>query len=246
MTRICIIGNSHVASLKTGWDEIKDRHGDCELTFFASPKRNMNNLEIKDDVLRPTTVVLRKNMKYTSGGLGQIAPNDYDAIVIYGLGLRVPRLDKRLSRAVLEQTLKDNLFQSLNYRTAMRVRSACPLPIFMGHNPMHAASEDAEQATTFMSYAEVMDELTATMDIAAVKLVSQPAATVASDWFTKSQYAKGAKRLAIKDKLEGALHDEDQQSHMGTEFGKLYLEDLFRLVHARLSAGSGAHRLASR
>lgn len=46
MTRIAVIGNSHVASLRNGWEQVGHRHDAIHLDFFAAPHPGFNELEL--------------------------------------------------------------------------------------------------------------------------------------------------------------------------------------------------------
>lgn len=48
--RIAILGNSHVAALKLGWDQIADTRPDLDLTFFAAPGRAARAMKLKSGV----------------------------------------------------------------------------------------------------------------------------------------------------------------------------------------------------
>lgn len=37
MTRIAVVGNSHVGAIKLGWDRVAERHPDLQVEFFAAP-----------------------------------------------------------------------------------------------------------------------------------------------------------------------------------------------------------------
>ncbi len=83
--KIAVLGNSHLASAKTGWEQIKDRYPGHALTFFGAPKDMMNDLELAEDVLRPQTNRLRNKLRRSSDGLEAILLPSYDAFILYGL-----------------------------------------------------------------------------------------------------------------------------------------------------------------
>ncbi|MFV0359336.1 hypothetical protein [Tropicimonas sp.] len=49
MTEILVIGNSHVASMKTGWDLIKLEYPSVRMEFFAAPVPHFGKLQLTND-----------------------------------------------------------------------------------------------------------------------------------------------------------------------------------------------------
>jgi len=192
----------------------------------------MNDLKLENDTLIPITNKLRKNMQFTSGGLTKIVLSEYDTIFLYGLGFRLPRLNRRLSRAVIQQSFKDRLLSSLVYGLVQKVRRATALPIYVGHPPQLAKGDDDDSAAMLLGYSEMIDEINAVMDIANVKIVKQPQATLVSNWYTKAQFAKGSRRLATSEARANEFHEDGERGHVNGEFGTLYLGDLFQLLEA--------------
>jgi len=50
MTRVAIIGTSHVAALKMGWDKVADQWPGTEVTFFAAPGKAARTQKLKGRV----------------------------------------------------------------------------------------------------------------------------------------------------------------------------------------------------
>lgn len=90
--RIAVLGNSHLAAAKEGWDLIASDHPACELTFFGAPGLMMGDLAIEDRALVPRTGRLRKKLERSSNGLGRIVPADFDRFILYGLQFGPRRL----------------------------------------------------------------------------------------------------------------------------------------------------------
>jgi hypothetical protein len=87
MTQICIIGDSHVAALRSGWHHAAAEFPDLQITFFAGMNRYMGGLERADGALIATTTELRQAFERTSNGLFRIE-NSYDHFLLCGLGAR--------------------------------------------------------------------------------------------------------------------------------------------------------------
>lgn len=89
---LCVLGNSHLASMKSGWDLIEQQYGDMALTFFGAPKAMMDDLELDGNALVPGNDKLKSKLKMFSGGFETIDLNAYDAFVINGLQFGPRRL----------------------------------------------------------------------------------------------------------------------------------------------------------
>ena len=90
---ICLIGNSHLAALAQAWR--KDRQGarsEVSLVYFGMRGGSDWELALQDGALSPTDDEGRASFQRSSRGRSAIAVNEYDAFVIYGLGLQVSKL----------------------------------------------------------------------------------------------------------------------------------------------------------
>jgi hypothetical protein len=88
MTRICVLGNSHVASLKLGWDSLKTQYPNVDITFFANRQRRMEALQVEKGKLVPDNEALKTAIAYTSNGLTSIDSRKFDLYLLYGLDLK--------------------------------------------------------------------------------------------------------------------------------------------------------------
>ena len=79
--KICLIGNSHLAALKMGWPEIAQDLPDVQPAFFGARGAMMARLRVRGDRLVAKTAALAEQMSFVSGGLTEIVPGDYDAII---------------------------------------------------------------------------------------------------------------------------------------------------------------------
>ena len=83
--KIAVLGNSHLAAAKTGWEQIKARYPGHALTFFGAPRDFMKDLELEGELLRPRTNKLRNKLRRSSDGLESVALGSYDGFILYGL-----------------------------------------------------------------------------------------------------------------------------------------------------------------
>ena len=90
--RICVLGNSHLAAAKHGWDQISARYPGLTLTFFGAPRNIMKDLVLEGTQLVPKTEKLLAKIQRSSGGLEAVEIRDYDAFILYGLQFGARRL----------------------------------------------------------------------------------------------------------------------------------------------------------
>jgi hypothetical protein len=90
--KVAVLGNSHLAAAKAGWEQISDRHPSRSLTFFGAPRDMMRELELAGDVLRPDSDRLRNKLRRSSDGLEAVLLPSYDAFILYGLEFGPRRL----------------------------------------------------------------------------------------------------------------------------------------------------------
>jgi hypothetical protein len=90
MTRLVVIGNSHVAALKRAWDALEARPEGVELTFFAVPDNQLRAFRLDDTLtfrLPKGAKVQRPGMEETArkvNGAASISLAETDAVVLYG------------------------------------------------------------------------------------------------------------------------------------------------------------------
>ena len=88
MTRICIISDSSVNAVKSGWPLVEDQYPDCDITYFAAGRDNMRSLEVSDGRLISSDPHCTQRMKRSSDGLDAIT-DDYDWFLIFALGFNL-------------------------------------------------------------------------------------------------------------------------------------------------------------
>jgi len=104
MTRLCLMGNSHLAALKLGWDRLRDAHPDVAVTFFGSRGAGVcKGMRLEGGALVPSAQDL-VNFRWTSGGLKEIRLEDFDCFALVALGF-APRWVWRLARRFEESAV---------------------------------------------------------------------------------------------------------------------------------------------
>lgn len=88
MTRICIVGNSHVAALKRGWREMAAARPDVVVDMFGAYGSHLADVFIANGELRAGSPEGTASLVAT-GGQEFAVLADYDAIVVVGGGPRL-------------------------------------------------------------------------------------------------------------------------------------------------------------
>jgi hypothetical protein len=151
MTRICIISDSSVNAIKTGWPLVESQYPDCELTYFAAGRDNMRTLEVSDGRLISNDPHCAQRMRRSSDGLDAIT-NDYDWYLIFALGFNLNFIvhlcmmyriecegtDERVpvSDACFQGAVEGELYDSMAMATVFKLRQITSAPIAMVAAPM--------------------------------------------------------------------------------------------------------------
>lgn len=222
--KICIVGNSHVGSLKLGWDLIKDQMPEHQIVFFGSPGARMRHLRIKDGTLVTQDPQLEQDMVATSGLGAVIDPKAYDAVVLCGLQMPFPRLRKGISRAVVKTTVHDIVNDKLAFRVAERFRKIMTAPFWMASNPLQGARSDEVEPGSYHPYDALLAEVQQAFPLPGVTFLDQPPETIRPDLRTPMMYSAGSTRLlTAEETAELIAHPANDTSHMNGDFGRLWL-----------------------
>lgn len=234
--KLCVISNSHVVSLRQGWEQVNNFFPDTSITFFASHGITLTLLEVRKGTKKGSGVLytqeglVERVLEQTSGGLKQIDISQYDAFFVYGIKLRIPLIPIGTSDAVIQQTYYDCITLSGNYDVITKIKSINKsAKIFVGHAPLPARQMTPSAAypplgTALVPYDVVFNAIKTTLRQRNIILLSQPRSTIGEDLVTKQEYSKGSVRL---DTIPGEqLGDHAQQDirHMNADFGRLYWE----------------------
>ncbi len=89
MQHICVIGNSHAASIRAGLDLMHNLKTTAYFDFFAAQRDWMREMELRGTMLVPTSDITREKIALHSGGIEHIDVRRYDQFLITGLGFGV-------------------------------------------------------------------------------------------------------------------------------------------------------------
>lgn len=248
MIKLCLIGNSHAAALKLGWELIKGEFSDLEVTIFAAPGDQMGDLRVKGRRLVPGSSKLRKTLK-TICGRGRIKEKDYDRFLVcgmkYGANTLVrlliahrlghePKDDRQpISLPFFERIAAAQLRSLPSIAMIENLRRITKKPIGLIVQPFcsdHAEWTDAKyirQPETEQKLAEKFVSLT--QDIVAsldCDVFFQPEATKSSPLRTRGEFSIGSRRLSNSNP-----HELLDIRHMNPDYGAI--------VWRSILAGSG-------
>lgn len=242
MTRVCAIGNSHLAAIMLGWKKIVDEFPGVQMSFFAAGRSRIRDLAVSDRTLVPTSNALRRALAATNS-----QPNiggDYDAYLVCGLLFGLARAlqplrkyraasqarDDRipLSDDCFEKCLRGLLRDTLAMATVGKVRQIASAPIILIPEPLPALGGEGvlsldrieangDDATVARQFDEACLEVA---HEANVRLVRQPDATKASPLRTHPDYSRGSRKLGGD---LNATYDEGESRHMNEWYGSVML-----------------------
>jgi hypothetical protein len=249
--KICIIGNSHVGALKRAWDTISPAYPGLEMVFFAHRGNGMAALKRQGKQLVPTSDALAAAIKFTSGGLDRIVPNDYDAFLIYGLRAS-PNFgdnDRFFSRQVRQQAVEDLTGNTLSLRILKMVRQLTDTRIYLGHDPLNSASADRPDASNapYESGIAILNDCV--YGPLGAEMLMQPLSTVVNGRNTDASFSQNSQRLAISTANREEKHSEGEDKHMNEAFGEIWLTAFIARLNsqaATLSTVPGAGRRKKR
>lgn len=232
--RICVLSNSHGASIKWALDEA-DLSEATTVTIFGAPKRGLEGLKPDDDgqVVRPRNESLGDHFATTSGGTREIVLSDYDAFVVHGLFVTIPRLDRRHSGAVRAAAMSAMLDQALGLDIARSLSGWTDKPVALSPDPLFADLDLgphgrwAPPPTEPVPYPEICEALLATADLGSVRFVPQPAETIGDRLDTRPEFSTGSRRI-----LNDEEHKDADGRHMNGRYGALVLRDVLQALAA--------------
>jgi len=223
--KICVISNSHAASLKNGWKSIQDSFPNDQLTFFASPNRGLARLKADLDkkTLYTNNDEINEFLSYTSGGQEVIDVQEYDAFLVYGLFLILPRLDVRVSSGIKKATISDTVQDSINYRIVADLCNLTNVPVFYSAEPLLSDSilgDEAGNPESIADYSSLCDWVAEHYNHSNALQIQQLPHTIGERLTTHKKYSIGSEKLT-KDSVK---HTPDDVRHMNGVYGEEYLK----------------------
>ena len=219
--RLGVIGTSHIATLKLGWEILGPQHPGIATTFFGAPLGKLAGLKPQGERLASADPATRALLAASSGGIEDIAPKDFDAILLAGMRLYLPRLDARMSQALRDTALADVIAEGLAPRLAKRFRRLAPVPLYFAPEPLWADLPRYRRGEGhLLPYAEVLAGLQSRLPLRRAKILPQPEKTISAALLTKLAYSVETEPL---EQVEASGRAFDQV-HMNAEFGAAWWE----------------------
>jgi len=228
-TRVAVIGNSHIACLKTGWETLAPTYGTVALTFFGGRGRTVRDVALKGRLLVPQSDVLAQSFRFTSGGQESIALDDFDVILLFGLYANAYIADEEMfySQQAIARTLRDLTEGAIYFRVASAIKEVVRDTVHIGHSPLLAAAKE-KRSRSLEGYRRGIALMNETIfHPAGMAMVAQPDATIVNGRNTAPRYTKGARRLAVGADKGDTIQPAGNTNHMNGAFGALWLRHFF-------------------
>jgi hypothetical protein len=260
--RLLLIGNSHLAAFKLGWDKIAGQYPDVRCDFFGGAANWIEGAVFEHGAIKVTVASWAEIVAQVTGGRTSVAVRDYDAIVFIGLRFGLAPYMRQLSRltlydlgrtkagfrivskSCLRQLVSDILADTPAFRWSSMIAEAGGRPVFLVPQPLSSESRlehdpSVRRHPNFKAQAAawLAGFQSAARTLTAAKgltLVEQPASTVALPGFTRAELSRGSVRLLNSN----AKHAELEFNHMNTAYGIELLHTLLPAVKTRVEAVS--------
>ncbi|RMC37476.1 hypothetical protein [Paracoccus alkanivorans] len=244
--KLCIVGNSHIACLRSAMNGNDSFFKNNDVTFFGAPRRMLTKLATDQSgrkLIAPPRV--ERYLQKTSGGLINIELDKYDAFLVGGLSYAVQSLvptfaSDQYSSEVRRATVRDYWTSQTINQVIGVLRSVCAAPIFVMHAPLAAVLDPVQvPESVYASMIETSQD--AYFDDFSARLLRQPDSTLNGGMATRREYSVGSVRLEGVGSDDLKEHHEDETEHMNAAFGGIMLnvlaEELSRVsVRKRASA----------
>ncbi len=226
MIKICVIGNSHAASIKSGWLAISEYYPEVELTIYPFHGLYYETFTPvpEEGLLRMEKDIIRNRFIHLLGGDGHVRINNFDqCLIVGGVKLQAALFDT-YSEQVRRTALIDWYENSHIHLLVKKIRLLSDLPIDITLNPLRAFRSLSENWMEGYSYQGTIDILNAYLQEAYnARLYGQPDNTIEGAFASKVEYAVGEYR-PNSSTLPGATPTiEDDLLHMNRAFGALML-----------------------
>jgi hypothetical protein len=258
MTRVCFVGNSHLAAVKLGWKAVRSGYPGIDAHFFGAPTRQFASIAVEDGLLVPKSDDARRCFRLTSGGQASAVLADYDVVVLIALGLSLAVVldvyasyradDQRnsegdfelVSPAYFHEIAKARLavMPALTYLNKIREATvARGTEIWLYPQPMPSIAvlaSNVVSATPFeATRISTMKQAVAFHDEevlhSAFAALCADLAQVSSI-FSREEYARGSVRLT---KNLNIAHPEDDYAHMNAKYGAIVMRQILERVATR-------------
>jgi hypothetical protein len=231
---ICVLGNSHVAALKTGLDQLGEpMRRRWQVAFFASPGKTLSSFAARQGRLATTKSRIADNVAHTSGGLAEVDPADHDLFLLHGLlpaccyEIFTPRY---LSTQFVQRHLAAAWAGSVARELHAELRHLTDKPIVISAQPL--LSDTASRVQRAVQSSPTMPADTHQLFAAQHEVwgkgtfwLPQPSCTTAGKVFTLHSFSEGSTRLEQPGKAADEAHRSVDQKHMNASYGAALWEE---------------------
>ncbi len=262
MTRIAVIGTSHVAMMKTGWDLVSSDWPDIELTFFASPGRAARTKKLQGMVYGYHAAKPGKQ-EIIVGNDGQRTLDlaTFDHVLKVGDSTGEIKLADLVSQFSVDTLGPEGGAQRMSYTAfedicRMLAERRCPPPPWRGwqdttlwlvpqpYPDARVLTDKRDRFTPWATLCAAGDPCRAHRDLYleayrdalddhGVRFVDQPPETFTDEGLTLQKYSDGAINIA-----DGSALEDVDFIHMNDHYGALIWDRILTQISDRVPAVS--------
>lgn len=236
--RVCVLSNSHGASLKHALDTGRFDDSGVNFSLFALPKYGMKRIRPleSDSKLGSENKQLANMLYMTSGGASVIELDNFDSFFLHGLDLIPPRLDRRHSRAMAMASVEDMIAPSGALYLAELIRRVSDAPILVSPEPLRADQEVENKTHVAPNgpsqpeyYGTIMSMVMTSFPVPGVHWVLQRPETIGERLSTLRAFSTNSTRLD-----SDVSHKKGDTRHMNGAYGEIVLDDVIAKLQSDL------------
>ncbi len=244
--RVCVMGNSHVAALKGGWEEGVRPRDDIEPTFYGALSDGMGTLDCIDGEVIPRDTKAADFFRRISGTGRGVRVDDFDSFVLVGMGMYPASVLNNyrtfatpsssndaphfVSDAVIADTLWEGIDASMMLRCARVLRRVTKKPIHLAWQAFCSESLfeiewRAEQMQPILDNGDqpfvrkMMDTVEVRLQREGFEVLHQPQETLRDGILTKAEFSRGSVLFRAVEENAKA-HRENDVFHMNSLYGR--------------------------
>lgn len=260
--RIGLLGNSHLAAFRLGWNEISHEYPDLDLIFFGAIKGLMTKFAVQNGQMVPTVDRAKESIAATSNGMTFI-PGNFDAYLIVGLGYglerllinfrrhRPPRFNDAARYNLISEDfaiagMQDYLANCQSMEVVGLLRQITSSPIYIVPSPYF--SHDVLTDSGFVSWCGdvplrnwVFDFYKSSVEDLSVRfpVIEQPQSTIVDSMFSKAEFCRGG--VTLDQNFKNSKLTKKDYRHFNAEFGSVSLREVLdRNIIPRLKQQNAA------
>ena len=256
MKTACVIGNSHIGAIKSGWEQLGDEARPFELEFFGSKSQSLSRTFVEDGVLKTDDQQVQRSLKRT-GGSAEIDLARYDLFVIVGAGVHFKQLGRMMreatihphaepgrrlvSRPAAAEAFRQRLQQLAAWDLASAISDARDAPVYLIPEPFFARDvieagdkpfiTELYEAGLGQAFSEIFDTACERAFAPFGGFVAQPDETRREHMFTTERYSLEPVSLQRMMDMDLEARDDDYV-HKNADYGEVMMRSLLELATA--------------